>query len=230
MYSCPPLPIVLETERIKNSSPQGYKDGIVNHHACDLYCAKGLRILMPFQPSLQKSDFFHFSARVCPPSTPSTHPKQLRRVKSTVYLTGNQTDKTRRRMVDLLAPARCEVVAATANTSTSSARPSSYRSDSTAAVDTLESTDALGKPELSTGQASMDEYLGLLKDYPENSSSFAPGGGSDNDSEDFLDDSKVGISFGTGATKLLWGGGRGRQMEVVDEKSWSRCSNCCHSS
>ncbi|CAM9880830.1 unnamed protein product [Ectocarpus fasciculatus] len=117
--------------------------------------------------------------------------KQLRRVKSTVYLTGNQTDKTRRRMVDLLAPARCEVVAATANTSTSSARPSSYRSDSTAVVDTLESTYALGKPELSRGQASMDEYLGLLKDYPESSSSFAPEGGSDNDSEDFLGDSKV---------------------------------------
>ncbi|CBJ27981.1 putative respiratory burst oxidase homolog protein [Ectocarpus siliculosus] len=117
--------------------------------------------------------------------------KQLRQVKSTVYLTGKQSDKTRRRMVDLLAPARREVVATTANTSTFSSRPSSYRSDSTAVVDALESAHVLGRPELPTGQASMDEYLGLLKEDPESSSAFAPESGPDNDSEDFLDYSKT---------------------------------------
>ncbi|CAM9294444.1 unnamed protein product [Ectocarpus sp. 6 AP-2014] len=117
--------------------------------------------------------------------------KQLRQVKSTVYLTGKQSDKTRRRMVDLLAPARREVVATTANTSTFSSRPSSYRSDSTAVVDALESAHVLGRPDLPTGQASMDEYLGLLKDDPESSSAFAPESGPDNDSEDFLDYSKT---------------------------------------
>ncbi|CAM9846959.1 unnamed protein product, partial [Ectocarpus sp. 12 AP-2014] len=109
--------------------------------------------------------------------------KRLRQVESTVYLTGNQSDKNRRRTVDLLASARCEVVATTANTSTFSCRPSSYRSDSTAVVAALESAHVLGRPELPTGQASMYEYLGLVKDDLES--------GPDNDSEDFLGDSKT---------------------------------------
>eukprot|EP00752_Nemacystus_decipiens_P012610 g11167.t2 len=50
--------------------------------------------------------------------------KQLRRVKSTVHLTGNPSVKTKQRMIDLLAPSRGEVIATTAIASQS--RSSSY--------------------------------------------------------------------------------------------------------
>lgn len=49
---------------------------------------------------------------------------QLRRVKSTVHLTGKPSAKTKQRMIDLLAPSKGEVIATTAIASNS--RSSSY--------------------------------------------------------------------------------------------------------
>ena len=60
--------------------------------------------------------------RPLPP--PFSCPWQLRRVKSTVHLTGKPSAKTKQRMVDLLAPSKGEVIATTAIASQS--RSSSY--------------------------------------------------------------------------------------------------------
>ncbi|CAM9422421.1 unnamed protein product, partial [Laminaria digitata] len=51
--------------------------------------------------------------------------KQLRRVKSTVYLTGDPSAKTKKRIIDLLAPSRAEVVAKTSSSSKPASRASS---------------------------------------------------------------------------------------------------------
>ncbi|CAM9969245.1 unnamed protein product [Ectocarpus sp. 4 AP-2014] len=91
--------------------------------------------------------------------------KQLRRVKSTVYLTGKPTNKTKKRMVDLLAPSRSDVVAATAGTSTS--RSSSLRGDPACVLEDGRGGGGGGGgggPEVSNLNADLDDYLGVLKD------------------------------------------------------------------
>lgn len=82
-------------------------------------------------------------------------------MKSTVYLTGHPSAKTKRRMIDLLAPSRGDVVATTTCSSSrpgsrQSSRPNS-RSSSYSDLTVLEE-GALGE----TG--SIREYRGALRD------------------------------------------------------------------
>ncbi|CAB1097723.1 unnamed protein product [Ectocarpus sp. CCAP 1310/34] len=119
--------------------------------------------------------------------------KQLRRVKSTVFLTGKPTNKTKKRMVDLLAPSRGDVVAATAGTSTS--RSSSLRGDPACALEDGRGGGG-GGPECSNLNADLDDYLGVLKD------DFEGSGRTERGSLDGDDDGGDGSVMGYSA----WGG------------------------
>lgn len=120
---------------------------------------------------------------------------QLRRVKSTIYLTGKPTNKTKKRMVDLLAPSRSDVVAATAGTSTS--RSSSLRGDPACALeDGRGGGGGGGGPEISNLNADLDDYLGVLKD------DFEGSGRRERASSDGDDDGGDGSVMGYSA----WGG------------------------
>ncbi|CBJ27980.1 putative respiratory burst oxidase protein [Ectocarpus siliculosus] len=135
--------------------------------------------------------------------------KQLRRVKSTVYLTGKPTNKTKKRMVDLLAPSRSDVVAANAGTSTS--RSSSLRGDPACALeDGRGGGGGGGGPEVSNLNADLDDYLGVLKDDFEGSGR-TERGSLDRD-DDGGDGSVMGYSAWGGDSIL--GGGEGSALGV----------------
>ena len=81
---------------------------------------------------------------------------QLRRVKSTVYLTGQPSAKTKKRIIDLLAPSRAEVVP---KTTSSSSKPTS-RASSCSDLTMLED-GALGDRD---GGASFLDFRGTFRD------------------------------------------------------------------
>ena len=131
------------------------------------------------------------------------HNHQLRRVKSTVYLTGKPSDKTKKRMIDLLAPSKGDVVVATTAGSTLglNSRASSYRSD----LGAME--DGGGGSVLS--QANIEDYRGVLKedDHGGNDEDEQGSGRTDHVTDDDVDGSSVlGDSVWGGASSMRGGG------------------------
>ncbi|CAN0426842.1 unnamed protein product [Pylaiella littoralis] len=102
--------------------------------------------------------------------------KQLRLVKSTVHLTGSPSEKTKQRMIDLLAPSKKEVFTTTAVSACP--RPSPY-------VD-LASLEAGGGGGVGGGSAAADgngrpySYRGELREDDEGSSSYRQGRSTEN--------------------------------------------------
>ena len=141
-------------------------------------------------------------------TTTDEQQRQLRRVKSTVYLTGKPSEKTKRRMVDLLAPSKGDVVATTTGTGAlgPTSRSSSYRSD----LNALEDGGGGGLTAVAS-QASIEGYRGVLKDDDDDGGNESSGqteratedGGGDDD----LEGSILGDSVWGGASSIRGGGG-----------------------
>eukprot|EP00752_Nemacystus_decipiens_P012611 g11168.t1 len=135
--------------------------------------------------------------------------KQLRRVKSTVYLTGNPSERTKRRMVDLLAPSKGDVVATTTAVASlgSNSRTSSYRS----VLDALEDGGSGGSGlTAAPSQTSIEGYRGVLKDDDDggNESSGRTERATEYGGDDDLEGSSVlGGSAWGGASSIRGGGG-----------------------
>ncbi|CAM9360989.1 unnamed protein product, partial [Laminaria digitata] len=134
--------------------------------------------------------------------------KQLHRVKSTVYLTGKPSAKTKKRIIDLLAPSRAEVVA---KTGSCSSKPASSRASSFSDLTMLEE-GAL------TETASFVDYRGTFRDDWENKTERATDDGQQ-------DESVFGESLLGGASTRGGSAYRGRDGDSSDAKVQSR-SNC----
>lgn len=119
--------------------------------------------------------------------------KQLRRVRSTVYLTGKQTNKTRRRVVDLLAPQREDVVAATAAGLRAPCHKPGIMSLGNLAD--LEAGRGGTETDASLFPANLDHFRGLLRD---NDDAGRTAMGADDD-----DESEMSSALGGS----MWGGG-----------------------
>lgn len=90
-----------------------------------------------------------------------SYPSQLRRVKSTVHLTGKYSAKTRKRMIDLLAPSRREVVTTTSCLEQHNSRPTSRSSSLSNVTHMLEEGDA---PAAGPASFRVGEYRGVYKE------------------------------------------------------------------
>lgn len=129
-------------------------------------------------------------------------------MKSTVYLTGKPSAKTKRRIIDLLAPSRAEVVAKTASCSS---KPASSRGSSFSDLTMLED-GAL------TETASFMDYRGTFRDDEENKTERATDDGQQ-------DESVFGESLLGGASTRGGSAYRGRDGDSSDAKVQSS-SNC----
>lgn len=85
--------------------------------------------------------------------------QQLRRMKSTVHLTGKPSSKTKQKMIDLLAPSRREVVATVSRPSSRQSSKANSRSSSYSDLTALEAGGAND-----TGSVVASDYQGELRD------------------------------------------------------------------